>query len=53
MYFVGYVDMEYVCVYGNFSGILNGDNIFVYAGYNGLNINDIPIFDAFYIEHIN
>ena len=53
VYFTGYLDLEYVCVYGDFHGLMNGDNVFVYAAYNGLNVNDVMIFDAAYIEHVN
>ena len=52
-YFTGYIDTEYVAVYGNFDRLLNGDGVFVYAAYNGLNINDVPIFDGGYIEYVN
>ena len=32
---------------------MNGDNVFVYAAYDGLNVNDVMIFDAAYVEHVN
>lgn len=53
MYFVGFLDSNYVAVWGNFKNIKNGDDLFVYAGYTGLSINDVPTFDAAYIEFIN
>lgn len=53
MYFTGFVDGEYVAVWGDFKNIKNGDNLFVYAGYSGLSINDVPTFDAAYIEFVN
>lgn len=51
-YFTGYVNYHYIAVYGDFSNLMNGDDVFVYAAYNGLNVNDIPIFDGGYIEFI-
>lgn len=53
VYFTGYIDLEYVGVYGDFHGLMNGDNVFVYAAYDGLNVNDVMIFDAAYVEHVN
>lgn len=52
VYFTGYIDTEFVAVYGNYSNLMNGDNVFVYAEYDGLNINDVPIFDSGYLEFI-
>ena len=43
VYFTGYIDLEYVGVYGDFHGLMNGDNVFVYAAYDGLNVNDVMI----------
>lgn len=53
VYFTGYLDLEYVCVYGDFDKILNGDNVFVYGAFDGLNINDVPIFKGGYVEILN
>lgn len=52
VYFTGYIDTEFVAVYGNYSNLMNGDNVFVYAAYNGLSIDDVPVFDSGYIEFI-
>ena len=52
MYFSGYIDTDYVVVYAGFDQILNGDNIFVYADYAGLSVNDIPIFVGAYAEFV-
>lgn len=52
MYFSGYIDTDYVAVYAGFDQIANGDNIFVYADYAGLSVNDIPIFVGAYAEFV-
>ena len=52
VYFTGYIDTEFVAVYGNYSNLMNGDNVFVYAEYDGLSIDDVPVFDSGYIEFI-
>lgn len=52
MYFSGYIDTDYVAVYAGFDQIVNGDNIFVYADYAGLSVNDIPIFVGAYAEFV-
>ena len=51
-YFTGYIDTDYVAVYGDFDKILNGDNVFMYADFVGLSDNDIPIFVGAYAEII-
>lgn len=53
MYFTGYVDTDYVAVWGEFDSIMNGDNLFVYASYDGLSLNDVPTFNSPYVEIIN
>lgn len=52
MYFTGYIDTDYVAVYGGFDQIANGDNVFMYADYAGLSTNDIPIFVGAYAEFV-
>lgn len=52
MYFTGYVDTDYVAVWGEFDSIMNGDNLFVYAAYDGLSLNDVPTFNSPYVEII-
>lgn len=52
IYFTGYIDANYVAVYGGFDNILNGDNVFMYADYVGLSINDVPIFVGAYAEFV-
>lgn len=52
-YFTGYVDNDFVVVYGNFSTLKNGDNVFVYGAYAGMSQNDIPIFHGEYLEYVN
>ena len=52
MYFTGYIDADYVAVYGGFDNILNGDNVFMYADYVGLSTNDVPIFVGAYAEFV-
>ena len=52
MYFTGYIDTDYVAVYAGFDQIANGDNVFVYADYAGLSVNDIPIFVGAYAEFV-
>lgn len=52
MYFTGYIDTDYVAVYAGFDNILNGDNVFMYADYAGLSVNDIPIFVGAYAEFV-
>lgn len=52
-YFTGYVDTEYVAVMGSFDRIKNGDNVFVYGNYTGMDDNDTPIFDGAYLEYVN
>lgn len=52
IYYVGY---EYwsdqsVVIHGNFSGILNGDNLLVFGVYTGLASDDTANFDAVYIS---
>ena len=51
-YFTGYIDANYVAVYGDFDKILNGDNVFMFADFVGLSDNDIPIFIGAYAEII-
>lgn len=53
MYFTGYIDADYVAVYGGFDNILNGDNVFMYADYVGLSTNDVPIFVGAYAEFVD
>lgn len=53
VYFTGYIDTEFVAVYGNYSNLMNGDNVFVYAAYNGLSLDDVMVFDAGYLEFVN
>lgn len=53
MYFTGFVDTDYVAVWGEFDSIMNGDNLFVYAAYDGLSLNDVPTFKSPYVEIIN
>lgn len=53
VYFTGFLDGEYVAVWGNFSTLMNGDNVFVYAAYTGLSVNDVPTFDGGYIEIVS
>lgn len=52
IYFTGYIDANYVAVYGGFDNILNGDNVFMYADYVGLSTNDVPIFVGAYAEFV-
>lgn len=52
MYFTGYIDTDYVAIYAGFDNILNGDNVFMYADYAGLSVNDIPIFVGAYAEFV-
>lgn len=52
MYFTGYIDTDYVAVYAGFDNILNGDNVFMYADYAGVSVNDIPIFVGAYAEFV-
>ena len=52
MYFTGYIEADYVAVYGGFDNILNGDNVFMYADYVGLSTNDVPIFVGAYAEFV-
>lgn len=52
MYFTGYIDTDYVAVYAGFDQIVNGDNVFIYADYAGLSVNDIPIFVGAYAEFV-
>lgn len=52
-YFNGYVDNEFVAVEGKFSTLKNGDNVFVYGNYIGMNDDDIPIFNGEYLEFVN
>ena len=52
MYFTGYIDTDYVAVYAGFDNILNGDDVFMYADYAGLSVNDIPIFVGAYAEFV-
>lgn len=53
MYFTGFLDTDYVAVWGEFDSIMNGDNLFVYAAYDGLSLNDVPTFNSPYVEIIN
>lgn len=53
MYFTGFVDSDYVAVWGEFDSIMNGDNLFVYAAYDGLSLNDVPTFNSPYVEFVN
>lgn len=52
-YLTGYIGTDYVIVYGNFDKILNGDNVFMYADYVDLSIEDVPIFLGAYAEIIS
>ena len=51
-YFTGYIDTDYVVVYGDFDKILNDDNVFMYADFIGLSDDDVPIFVGAYAEII-
>lgn len=55
IYFEGfdYISSTTVVVHGNFSGILNGDDLLVFAEYTGLASDDTPNFIGKYIENIN
>lgn len=55
IYMIGYdyfTSMPIV-IHGNFEGILNGDDILVFAAYTGLAADDTPNFSGIYIELIN
>lgn len=54
-YFQGwdYISKEPVIVHGNFNGLMNGDNVLVFATYNGLASDDTPNFKGFHVEVIN
>lgn len=54
-YFVGweYITGEPVVVYGNFNGLLNGDDVLVFAKYRGIATDDTINFDGFFLEFIN
>lgn len=51
-YLAGYIGTDYVAVYGDFDKIFNGDNVFMYADYVDLSIEDVPIFLGAYAEII-
>ena len=54
-YFAGsdYISKATVVIHGNFSGILNGDNLLVFGDYTGLASDDTPNFRGIWIENIN
>ena len=52
-YFTGYIDNEYVAVMGSFDRMKNGDDVFVYGNYTGMDDNDTPIFNGVYLEYVN
>lgn len=55
VYMIGYdyISVTPVVIHGNFSGILNGDDILVFAEYTGLASDDTPNFNGVYVEIIN
>ena len=52
IYFVGYeyTSSQPVVVHGNFSGIVNGDNVLMFGIYTGLGADDTPNFQGYYME---
>lgn len=45
-----YTSKQPVVMHGNFSGILNGDDILVFATYRGLGSDDTPNYQGYYVE---
>lgn len=48
-----YISSTPVVIQGNFSGVLNGDDLLVFAEYKGLASDDTPNFNGIFIEVIN